>query len=253
MIDGHIHLEHQPYTLETIDLMVDCAIKAGVTECYILDHTHKFIEFNPIYTPLLDHPAIDAWFHHQEQISVETYLTFIKQVKQNKYPIPLHFGLEVCYIPETEATIRSLLEQYPVDFTIGSIHYVDHFPFDLDKHLWEGIDVNRLYRRYYEVMEQCIQSKLFPILGHPDSIKLFQIIPSIDLTSHYHRIAKLLHETGMETENNSGLWRYGFPYPGLDPVFLAILKEHQVSIHRSSDAHRAIDIGRYFDLIDEQI
>ncbi len=55
----------------------------------------------------------------------------------------------------------------------------------------------------------------------------------------------------MSTENNTGLWRYNFPYPGLNMEFLKILKDTDVKIHLSSDAHEYQYIGKYFDLLDD--
>ena len=42
MIDGHIHFEKQPYTLEVVENMVKTAMEKEIDEIWLLDHTHKF-------------------------------------------------------------------------------------------------------------------------------------------------------------------------------------------------------------------
>lgn len=250
MIDGHIHFEFQDYNLKTIELMVHQAMARGITEMHLLDHTHKFIEFDPIYQPILSNAISKAWYERQQKISIQTYLDFIHVVRQQTYPVTILFGLEVCYIPQSEAVLKSILSQYSFDFLIGSVHYIDDIGFDISKEAWVGHDIDWMYRRYYEIMEQLIESRLFTSLGHPDSIKLYRHYPSYDLRETYHRLAQTLIKYQLKTENNSGLSRYQFDYPGLNPILLSILKEAGVHIETSSDAHKYQDIGKDFnDLI----
>ena len=49
MIDGHVHLENGPLTKDYVYEFIDEAIKKGIDELQILDHTHRFKEFAPIY------------------------------------------------------------------------------------------------------------------------------------------------------------------------------------------------------------
>ncbi len=45
MIDAHVHIEFGEYAIEYIERMVDKAREKGITEIWVLDHTHKFLEF----------------------------------------------------------------------------------------------------------------------------------------------------------------------------------------------------------------
>ncbi|MDF2685586.1 MAG: histidinol phosphate phosphatase HisJ family, partial [Clostridia bacterium] len=49
MIDTHIHIERGPYTLEWINAFINHAIKKGLDEIYLLEHSHRFFEFKPMY------------------------------------------------------------------------------------------------------------------------------------------------------------------------------------------------------------
>lgn len=44
----------------------------------------------------------------------------------------MRFGLEVCYTPETESLLSSILEHYQFDFLIGSVHSVNGYLYDMD-------------------------------------------------------------------------------------------------------------------------
>lgn len=249
MIDEHIHFHKQPYTLETIENMVSVAKEKNIDEIWLLDHTHKFHEFIFLYEPVMHNELSANWFRKKKFISINEYLDFISLVKSRAYDVKIKFGLEVCYFPETENLLREELKKYQFDFLIGAVHFIDGIGFDLSKEAWIGVDVDQMYKRYYEIMELLIESELFTTLAHPDSIKLYNYYPTYDLKPTYLRIAQLLNKHQMSTENNTGLWRYQFPYPGLNPEFLEVLKKAQVRIHLSSDAHEYKYIGAYFNCL----
>ena len=65
MLDSHIHFDKQPYIMETINKMVDVAIKNNISELHLLDHTHKFIEFKPLYEPLMKNQLAWDWYQNK--------------------------------------------------------------------------------------------------------------------------------------------------------------------------------------------
>lgn len=249
MIDSHVHFHKQVYDLKTIDSMVKTALNNNINEICLLDHTHKFREFNPIYSPCMKH--IKTWDHfkNKKQMSVNDYLCFIEEVKKIKYPIIIKFGLEVCYFKETEQTIRDILSNYNFDFLIGSIHHINGMAYDINEEFWNGLDVDKLYRQYYEDTKELIKSQLFTHLAHPDAIKRFKKYPTYSLINTYEEIADLLAEYNLPTENNTGFARYGFNKLGLNKIFYNILKSKNVHILKSSDAHKFSMIGYAFSKI----
>lgn len=247
VIDGHIHFEHQPYSLELIDRMVETAIKNGVTELHLLDHTHKFQEFRFLYTEDSLEPCIFVHYKDHKMIPIKQYLDFIKIVRARTYPVKLKFGLEVCYFKEHEKELKEELDKYDFDFLVGSVHFVKGFGYDFGKELWEGRDVDELYKGFFENTYDLIKSNIFDHLAHPDAIKIYGYTPSFDLTPYYEKVAKLLAEHHMTTENNSGFFRYGFTNYGLNEKFYEILKKNNVTIYKSSDAHKYDFIGAKFD------
>ena len=257
MIDGHIHFNNQPYTLETIQNMVDTAIQKGVDKLYLLDHTHKFKEFNFLYSSLKEERTIAARERvFSRQVNLKDYIDFIKEVKKHPWPVELFFGLEVCYSKEHneefKAAIKKLLP-FQFDFLIGSVHFTDGAAIDLSKEIYLERDVDEFYKHYFESLYSLVESQTFTFVAHPDLFKLFDIFPSFDLEPYFNHFCELLIKYDMETENNTGSLRFGFPYPGVSPALLKAYKKYGVKYHRSSDAHKYEDIGRAFEQIDSSV
>ncbi|MHB1392351.1 MAG: PHP domain-containing protein [Clostridia bacterium] len=248
MIDAHVHIFHGnsgEYTIDLINSFVEQAQKNGITEIYMLEHTHQFYEFEQVYKPVADYNEYQKnWLSGKLKASLEAYTDFIDKAKDYNFPIKVKFGLEVCYIPETEHILATLLKQYKWDFVTGSVHYIDNWGFDHKAEFWQGIDVDEAYSRYYETMHQLIMSNLFSGVAHPDSIKCFGHYPSKDLSSTYAALAEALNKAGMYAEQSGGLaLNYGFPELGMNSSMLEIFKANNVRILTASDAHRSEHAG----------
>ena len=247
MIDGHIHLEQGPYTLEWVNQFVKRAVETGLEEIRLLEHCYRFAEFVPMYASVCEHSDyVKDWFHRRAGVSsLEAYLELIRRVRQEQFPVRIRFGLEICYFPDQEALVAELTKGLGLDFLLGSIHFVDGLAYDLDPSLWDGVDVDRVYGRYFEDSVSLAKSGLFDGIGHPDAIKLFGHRPSYPLTDAYEQVAKALAEGGMYADQNSGAARR---HPetasfGIDQEYLGILKKHGVKLITSSDAHCPRDVG----------
>ncbi len=252
MIDGHIHLENGPLTLDYVLKFVEEAHKKGLTEIQILDHTHRFIEFEPIYQELKDYEIQKTWLENKKmkfKDHLKDFISLMKEVQSLQLPVKVKYGLEVCYVPKHKEKIKDILSQYEFDFIVGAIHSIDGILYDMGfskELLWDKYDVNHIYQRYYELVFDLVQSQLFTQLAHPDTIKLFQIYPTYDLTPTYKQLALLLKENNMKAENNVGCYyRYNHPDLGLSDELLTIFKQYNVDIITTSDAHKPSDTGSF--------
>lgn len=249
MIDGHMHLENGPLTVDYVMRFVEAGVKQGMDTIQILDHTHRFVEFAPMYEPLKQASAYQKeWFEKKTLEPLSIYHALIEEVKAMTLPIEVKFGLEVCYAPQDKALIKQLLDAYPYDFVIGSIHSIDGLLYDMNAFsreiLWDKYDTNAIYQRYYEIMEDMIKSDLFTQIGHPDQLKIFHYEPDYDVVPTYRRLAKLAKAHGVAMETNSGChYRYHHEDIGTNAQFLQILKEEDVTIITASDAHQPSHVG----------
>lgn len=247
MTDGHIHLEQGPYTLEWIDRFVDKAVQMQLDEIRLLEHCYRFEEFVPMYGSACAYSENNReWFRRRSGIyKLADYQALIQRVRERQYPVAIKFGLEVCYFQDFEHFTAELVRDQGFDFLLGSVHFVDGFAYDLKAEYWDGLDVDNVYRRYFENTISLAKCGIFDGLGHPDAIKLFGHKPSFPLTEYYEQLAAALAASGMYADQNSGVARRcpDTASIGMAPELLRMLQKHNVPIITSSDAHRPEDIG----------
>lgn len=251
MIDGHIHIERGDYSLPWIEKFVAKAAERDLEEIWLLEHCYRFREFVPMYDSICGRSAyIDEWFRQRAGVlDLADYLALIQKVRERSFPVKIKFGLEICYFKGSEAFVASLTENRGFDFLLGSIHFVDGFAFDHKAEHWIGADVDEIYRRYFELSADLIQSGIYDGIAHPDCVNLFGHVPSFPLTGYYEEIARLLSRRNMYAEQSSGIYRRcpGTAPLGMDREFLRSLKKHQARIVTVSDAHCPEDIGSHIE------
>lgn len=247
MIDGHIHIERGDYSLEWIEQFVNKAVEMKLDEIRLLEHCYIFEEFMSMYDSVCAYSKyVDDWFRRSAgKHKMSEYCELIKKVRNQKYPVKIKFGLEICYFKEHETFIGDMTKDKGFDFLLGSIHFVDRFAFDHKPEHWIGIDVDTIYRRYFEDSISLAKSKLFDGIGHPDAIKLFGHRPSFSLLGYYENLAKELSNSNMYADQNSGVARRcpETASLGMDKELLHFLKKKNVKIVTSSDAHCPEDVG----------
>lgn len=250
MIDGHVHLENGDLSVEYAMQFVEAAAAKGIDTLQILDHTHRFIEFSPMYDGVRNASPLQAqWLSKKIKDHLSDYHRLIDEMKQIKLPVRVLFGLEVCYTPEAEPFLKETLSQFPYDFLVGSIHSIDGILYDMPfsrELLWDVQEADAIYQRYYTLLEQVITSGLFTQVAHPDTIKLFNIYPSYDLHPTFERLAKLAAAHHVKMENNTGChYRYHTEDIGLSDAFITALVKEDASIITASDAHYPDHVGNY--------
>ena len=176
----------------------------------------------------------------------ETITTKILSLKKEK-EINVKFGFEVDYLPDKEEEIRILLKNIPLDYVIGSVHFIKDWNFDTNKEKFKTLDIDQFYLDYFSLIQKTAQSGLFDIIGHIDLAKKFGYFPSFDLHDLYHKTAKILSESDVAFElNTSGLDKDCKEfYPS--EQFLKILFQHNVPVTLGSDTHQVENLGRYFN------
>lgn len=247
MVDGHIHIERGAYTIDWINQFVNKAVEMGIEEIRLLEHSYRFEEFVPMYDSVCAYSEyVDAWFHRNAGAhKLADYLKLIERVRNEQFPVKIKFGLEICYFREFESFTSELTKGKGFDFLLGSIHFVDNFAFDHKAEHWEGLDVDKIYRRYFEESILLAKSRIFDGIGHPDAIKLFGHKPSYPLSGYYESIAKELSKSNMYADQNSGAARRcpETASLGMNEELLQILEKYGVEIITSSDAHCPEDVG----------
>lgn len=238
MIDSHCHSFYSKHAVGTIDELVCASIAAGVTVLTITDHA-----------PF----PVDAQNRLLES-ELESYFTDIDKAQQAyKGEITLLRGLELDYMPGTERYNRQLLARYPMDFVIGSIHYVTVADEPMVK-VWElpRLAADSFLDKYFAQLEALLESRLFDVVGHADT--LLRAIPEDVFLRRFEPLIAPLVRSGIAYELNAS----GLRKSSLDPTtgkeiagrwsypsraLLEKLLRNNVPLTIGSDAHDPRDAG----------
>ncbi len=265
LADYHVHIEKGPYRRPWLDRFVRRATACGLAELGVSEHMYRFKQA----AGLLNNP----WENHRRTQDLDRYFALLEEARaegpdgqaggpgsHGGLPLPLRIGVEFDYVPETEDAIGRLLDRYPFDYRIGSVHWLGDVGFDLgpDIPFWKSGDIRRKYADYFAMLGRLARSGLADIVGHPDVIKVFGHRPedarrpgeqdaAAFLRPLYERAVEEFAAAGLAAEvSTAGLRKpVGEMYPA--PAFLAALRAHDVPIVVSSDAHRPGDVGRDFE------
>ncbi len=156
--------------------------------------------------------------------------------------IKVRLGLECDYEPETVVLLADLLQRYPLDYTIGSVHFLGNFPIDESPEHWDNLkeeDRNNIVRGYWQRIRELAESRLFNIVGHMDLYKKFGWRPSIDLEAEISEALDAISAAGMVVEvNTAGLTKPAREiYPS--KKILEMSQARDIPLIITADAHKA--------------
>lgn len=247
LTDYHVHLERGPLTLEWLGQFVRVAETKGIGDFGISEHGHRFREMEPVMGHIANGegawPVFTEWLSHHFKDSVYAYLDLMKKGSK-VFNRCLKTGLEMDYFPEYEEKIAEIVKGLDLDYVLGSVHFLGMWGFDHSASVgWPERDVDEVYTCYFETMDKMINSGIFDIVSHPDVIKIFGHKPKRDITNDYHKLAESIKRMDMCAEVSTAGLRKPVKemYPSKE--FLTVLREHDVPITLSSDAHEPGDVA----------
>ncbi|MBW1798269.1 MAG: histidinol-phosphatase HisJ family protein, partial [Deltaproteobacteria bacterium] len=187
--------------------------------------------------------------HRMEMKKFETYSDMVSRVQDGEPPTVL-FGIEADYYEGCEAFLREWLPAQQFDFVLGAVHYIEGWGFDnpAQRHVWDSVDVNETWRKYFELVGRLADSGLFDAVGHLDLPKKFGFRPNDkELKEMAKPVLDRIAKGGMGMElNTSGIRRpVGEIYPS--PLIVSMAREREIPICFGSDAHRPGEVGAGFD------
>ncbi|HEX6970841.1 MAG TPA: histidinol phosphate phosphatase, partial [Limnochordia bacterium] len=144
--------------------------------------------------------------------------------------------------------------RYPLDYVIGSVHWLDRWSIFSDR-LPAGRSVQAVYEEYWLTTQQAALSGAYDIIGHIDCIKTRGYVPARPDMRLIERTLQVLAECGTCIELNTSGWRKSCAeqYPAVS--ILERAHHYGVAVTVGSDAHAphlvAADIDRAFRLLRE--
>ena len=236
--DYHIHTVRCGHASGSLEEYLKSAQKLGLREVGFSDHL-------PLYFLPKDKREDGLAMDESE---VEAYFEDIRQARIAFPDLTVKLGIEADYIPGQEDQLSAVLKELPLDYVLGSVHYIDGWGFDNPDYIDEygNRDIDRLYRRYFELLKEAALSGIFDILAHPDLVKKFCYFPAGDMTEIYEDTVQAIKKSNVCIEvNTAGLRvpaREIYPAEG----FLRLCCQYGVPVTLGSDAHKPEQVGQNF-------
>mgnify|MGYP000228776240 CR=1 FL=1 len=254
MSDHHLHLHphnesgvaHPPATYRPglIEEYVEQAASVGVTELGFTEHLYRCTEAAEVLGRFWDvpgHPELSAhsraFVEADRTLSLEQYVDVVLAAKDRGLPVQL--GLEIDFFPESIDAVLELIEPYPWDFLIGSVHWIGPWAIDSSEVAWEferrGVD--QAWSDYFELVEALAGSGTVDVLAHVDVCKKYGYRPEAEPVDMYAAVVEAAALTGTAVEVSSQGLRNpaGEVYPS--PRFLQMFHDAGVPVTLASDGH----------------
>jgi len=215
---------------------IDYALTAGLSEIGFSDHLS------------VNHNLAD---NNMNPANISSYINHILKIQKETRNIKIRIGLEVDFFEGKEKEIGDFLRLQPLDYVIGSVHYIGKKSVDLGTEIYETENINKLFESYFDSVCAAISSGLFDIIGHCDLIRIYGYRPSIDQEPFYRKLAKTMkaHDVVFEINTNGRNRPLADFYP--NRKYLHIFREEDVPLCVNSDAHMPSRVGQHFDEVYE--
>ncbi len=257
VLDYHLHLWPHGHkdagpTVDQVARYCERATAVGVSEIALTEHLFRFAQADSLLSGFWEDdpsPALRAamasyWSDHA-RADLDDYVATVLAAKAAGLPVVL--GLEVDHYAGRMDKVAALLEGYPFDVLLGSVHWLGAWGFDnYDDPVmageWDSRRVEDVWTSYVDALDELAGSGACDVLAHVDLVKVTgRRPPSLD--DHHSRLAEVVAGSGLAVEVSSAGWRkpVGEAYPALD--LLERLQSAGVAVTTASDAHTLEDVG----------
>lgn len=240
--DYHTHHERCGHAEGSIRSYIEAAVKEGLDIIGISDHSPYLYHEKDQPFPGIAMAKSEFDHYVQEILSLK---------KEYEGKIDVLLGVESDFFPNHAEMYKSFYAKYPLDYVIGSVHYVDGISI-FNKNRWDGLTNQELKQtkdRYYELVEHSAKSGMFQILGHIDAMKgyypSFSEIPSEAVDQTLKSISK--YDIAIEINTSGKNKDCGGWYPADDILERALF--HGTDVTFGSDAHVPQRVGDEFEMV----
>jgi histidinol-phosphatase (PHP family) len=199
-----------------------------------------------------DHCPVPDGYDPVTRMDLHQFPDYVASVEplRSGGPLEVLFGIEADFYHGGVDFLRLWLPRQSFDLVLGSVHFIDEWGFDhpANATMWNSVDIKGVWRRYFELVGELAETRLFDVVAHMDLPKKFGHRPKDqDLREMALPLLDRLARVGMAIElNTSGLRR---PVKEIYPsaYLLSWAREREIPITFGSDAHTPDDVGRDFD------
>jgi len=161
-------------------------------------------------------------------------------------------GLEVGYEPGQEEVIENIINAFPFDFVLGSIHCLEHIAISSQKECqqyFQGKDALEVCDAYYAQLDKAVEKGLFDGIAHLDLYRRYgQMFLGNDIKKCHTKFAepvlKKMAAKNMAMEINTSSRRRGLKqFHPSESLFQMAVKIGIKQFTIGSDAHELTDLG----------
>lgn len=239
-IDYHTHHERCGHAVGTLEDYVRKGIELGLDHLGLSDHM-PLVHIDP------------ATYYEGMAMPMDEMPRYVEECMElkEKYrnEIDIRVGLEADYVEGYEEQIAKLIEPYPWDYVIGSVHFLGTWDITdyRQVHNWEGKHVEDVYERYYDAVQKAAKTGLYDYIGHIDVIKRYAKPPLPDMEMLERETIDVIQAQGLAIELNASGLR--MPCEEMFPSrrILSYCHERGVPLTLGSDAHDPKRLSQYLD------
>ncbi|MGH4137426.1 histidinol phosphate phosphatase [Clostridium sp.] len=229
MIDSHIHTE---FSLDS-----KMKLQHGIEHARKLDIGMTITEHLDLKFPT----GTDFTF------DIDKYFKDYKKYKSDNLMLGIEIGMQLICLEEN----REIINKYPFDYVIGSIHVTKGEDIFSPKY-YEGKTKSESFEQYFSSMVDCVKKYDFiDSLGHIDYISRYATYKDNEI--HYpefkeyiDEVLKVIVHNGKVMEINTRRLKDVQAYNNLIHVYSSYKEMGGKYVTIGSDAHHAEDIGNNF-------
>src|SRR5438067_7422572 len=125
------------YGKGAVGAFLETAAARGVDEIGFTEHVYYFRQTREFWeVPYQTERCV---------YDLDEYCEEVLDAKRQGLPVKL--GLEVDYVGERQARLAEILEPYPFDFLLGSVHWLDGLAVDQQPGVWAEATVEEVWDR----------------------------------------------------------------------------------------------------------
>lgn len=244
-IDYHTHHERCGHATGTLRQYIEQAIKIGLDQIGLSDHMPVIHLPKEKILPGLGMELAELENYVDEAVALK---------KEYKNDIDIKVGLEADYIKGYEEEIEKLLNSYPFDYILGSVHFLGEWDLSDSRQMegWRKRPLDDIFTDYYLAIQGAAKSGLYDIIGHFDVIKKFGHVPTKDMRAIIEETLQIIKKQDIAIEiNTSGLYKIVKEvYPAPKIIEKAVNIEIPFTLgsdaHKPEHVHVGIEEGRKY-------
>jgi histidinol-phosphatase (PHP family) len=229
--DYHIHTDYSCDCKATMKEMCQAAIEFGIGEIGFCDH-YDLMPEDPCYSFF----QADAWWESLQRCR-----------KDFQGSLTIRAGIELGEPHLFQDEIQEILENYPWDYSLGSVHWVgSKIVFDP---AYFNAPAEVAYRTYFLELAKMATHANFDILAHMDVVKrygfdIYGVYDPLQFEREIRDVLSICAKRGIAMEVNTAPLRRPIQQVSPSPIILSwFLEEGGRWVTLGSDAHLAEHVG----------